>query len=63
MEFFGTLLQLVGAVVTAIGLFIAWDRAANVFSQWRQSLVGLSARLFPPPVIIYDVSSHVVVKP
>jgi hypothetical protein len=63
MEFAGTLLQLIGAVVTAFGLFVAWDRAANVFAQWRQGLAELGAKLIRPPVVVFQVESHIVVTP
>jgi hypothetical protein len=49
MQIAGTSLQLLGAFVTAIGLFYAWNRASTRFDQWRQSvrstLNGLRAQV------------------
>lgn len=55
MEFAGTLLQLVGAFVIAWGLFIAWDRAADVVDQWRQSLAGLREQIARRRDAVVDV--------
>ena len=36
----GTALQLIGALVTAYGLFYAWNRIAATFDQWRRGVVS-----------------------
>lgn len=49
MELAGFLIQMIGAITTGVGLFIAWDRASGRFERWRkrmrESIAGLPARL------------------
>jgi hypothetical protein len=40
MQTAGTSLQLLGAVVTAMGLFYAWNRASGRYDQWRNSVTS-----------------------
>ena len=35
---FGSLLQLLGAIITGAGLFYAWNRTSRRFDEWRSSL-------------------------
>jgi hypothetical protein len=38
MQTAGTVLQLMGAMVAALGFFYAWKRASAGFDQWRDSV-------------------------
>lgn len=40
MQTAGTVLQLVGAVITGSGLLYAWNRASGQFDQWRQGITS-----------------------
>ncbi|MBF9326059.1 hypothetical protein [Mycobacteroides chelonae] len=52
MELAGFLIQIVGAVITGLGLFVAWDRASIRSNEWRNKIsefrAGLSERLARP---------------
>ncbi|OHU75743.1 hypothetical protein [Mycobacteroides chelonae] len=49
MEIAGFLIQIVGAVITGVGLFVAWDRASTRSNNWRNKIrdfrAGLPRRL------------------
>ena len=38
VDTFGSLLQLLGAIITGAGLFYAWNRASRRFDEWRGTL-------------------------
>lgn len=60
----GNSLQLLGVVITGLGLLYAWNRASGRFDQWRQSvtsmLAELRAKLTPRTGVI---GAAVVVEP
>ncbi|BAX98801.1 hypothetical protein MSTE_03500 [Mycobacteroides stephanolepidis] len=45
MELAGFLVQIVGAVITGVGLFVAWDRASIRSNNWRDKIKDFRAGL------------------
>jgi hypothetical protein len=59
----GTVLQIIGAAVTALGLLYAWDRASGRFDQWRDSVTSKLAGLRAQVTGRHKGSASVVIAP
>jgi len=59
----GTVLQLLGAAFTALGLLYAWNRASGRFDQWRQNVRSTLAKLPAQVTGRHKARSTVIVAP